>query len=522
MLAVSLVIACGICSHPICPRVEARPLFMQSGNQGNPGVNRFSEASAKQIDRLISELGSRSYAVRQNAVEQLWEFGNEAIPALERAAGHNDSEVSRRAKEVMAVLEMGIDKDTTPEIAKLVLQFYSSEHNMRVEVLTRLVDDNQIHLVFHLLGRIKNDDDQNQLFDEVLDFDDTLIRLARADRWDDFEFILSHPITFRHRTSAAVHYHLVNGNLSRLIQRQKIEIKTQENNGQSVNPADLFRLIGIFRLQGDYQQALSYAKKLKDDDQRTGIINQLQLEQGDWNAIAEKMVRPEDYAGPADGNIAVTPAQRALVNQFIGDRAGYEETVNELLKKVADFKKAQDTSGEQEIRETLIEIGLANLDWPLVESNLNPEEEKQEAFRLYVSNNRTDKAFQVVGLGADVEQRHQWFNRRVRNIESLHSKAKRLDEKGQDNDEVNSRLSQAWENSFQIAGLMGSLGLTDESVLHFETLFAALESEDQKYRRFNVIQELIELERYDVVWQLIESKRLWQSRDESAEPADLN
>jgi hypothetical protein len=262
VLAVSVLIVCSICCRPISARLEARLFTTQDRNQVNPDVGGFDDTTEKQIDRLVTELGSPSYAVRQLAVEQLWEIGTVAIPALERAAGHDDSEIARRAKEILGVLAMGIDKNTSPEIARLVLQFHSSEQNMRVEVLSRLVNDGQFQLVFDLLGQVKNDD-QSHLFDEVLDFDDTLISLARNDRWDDFEFILSHPITFKNRASATVHYHLVNGTLSALVQRLRIEIKTKENDGKPVEIAELFRLIGIYRLQGDYQAALSYAKKSK-------------------------------------------------------------------------------------------------------------------------------------------------------------------------------------------------------------------------------------------------------------------
>lgn len=495
VLALSMIIAIGM-FWPVCQPVDAGSPTVQIAN--------IDESTVERIDKLVRELGSPSYAVRQSAVEQLWEFGAKAQPALERAAANVDSEIARRSKEILSVLSMGIDKNTSPEIARLVLHFHSSELTVRTEVLTKLVKDGKFQLVFDLLGQVKNDDDQYQLFDKVLDFDNTLIGLARSDRWDDFEFILGHPITLKHRASAAVHYLLVNGTLAAKTNRLRIKIKTQENEGKSLKSAELFLLVGIFRLQGDYQSAMTYAKKIKDADQRAGIVNQLLLEQGDWNAIARNMVRPDEDARSVDGKILVTPAQRALVHQFVGNKKGYDDTVNELLTRAAEFQKDQDEQNEREIRDTLIEIGLANLDWPLVESNLNPDE-PYKSFRLNVSNNRTEKAFKIVGLGTDVEQRNSWFNRRVRNIQSLRSKSKRLEKNGQDNDDVIVRLNQTWENAFQIAGLLGGLGLTDESVLHFQTLFAALASDDEKFRRFNVIQELVELERYEEVWMLIEN-----------------
>ena len=63
-------------------------------------------ATTQQIELLIEHLGSSSYAVRQSSAEQLWGLGNQAKLALQRAAAQGDSEVARRANEILAVLAM--------------------------------------------------------------------------------------------------------------------------------------------------------------------------------------------------------------------------------------------------------------------------------------------------------------------------------------------------------------------------------------------------------------------------------
>src|SRR5262249_41793835 len=69
----------------------------------------FAEESPKklseeQIAKLIEQLGSSDFHVREDANHQLREV-EEALPALRRAAQASDPEVRRRAKEVVASLE---------------------------------------------------------------------------------------------------------------------------------------------------------------------------------------------------------------------------------------------------------------------------------------------------------------------------------------------------------------------------------------------------------------------------------
>jgi tetratricopeptide (TPR) repeat protein len=458
----------------------------------------------QRVASLIQQLGSSSFAVRQSAVEQLWLLSEQAKPGLERAVAQGDSEVARRANEILSVLALGINPTTSPEVAKLVLHFHSSEQNVRTEVLTHLASEGEFQLVFDLLGQVTKIEEQRELFESVMDFNDRLIELARSDRWDDFEYILSHPITFEHQRAAGIHFQMVNGTLDPIVERLKNEIDTQVNDGTQLRPLELLRLIAILRLQGHFDEALQYTEKMQADEQRASIVNQILLEQGDWQSIAEKMARPEDVVRPGDGKIVVTPAQRALVNQFIGDQAGYQATVDELIKKAVEFEKQKDDERAREIRSSLIEIGLANLDWKLVESNLDPDDTRN-SFDLYADYQRVDQAFEAIGLGTSVERRNLWLNRRIRNIKTLESKARRLEEAGQDTDEVLSEVREKLELCFQVTRLLGGLGLTDEAVLYYQTLFAALEGDEHKYRRISVVIGLIQLERIDEAWDLIEN-----------------
>ena len=107
--------------------------------QANSATSVEKETAKDEIEKLILQLGSSSYSVRQLATERLWLFGNDAKPALEKASQAGNSEVAKRANDILGVLEMGVDFRTKPGIAKMVLDFQSSETEGRLAIVRRLV-----------------------------------------------------------------------------------------------------------------------------------------------------------------------------------------------------------------------------------------------------------------------------------------------------------------------------------------------------------------------------------------------
>jgi HEAT repeat protein len=65
--------------------------------------------SEKQIAKLIEQLGSSDFHIRESANRQLRQ-AEEALPALRQAAQSSDLEVRRRAKEIVAALEQRLSE----------------------------------------------------------------------------------------------------------------------------------------------------------------------------------------------------------------------------------------------------------------------------------------------------------------------------------------------------------------------------------------------------------------------------
>jgi gas vesicle protein len=64
-----------------------------------------SPPDAKQIQKLIRDLGSDDFGIREKATRTLSDAGKEALPALREALQSNDAEVRQRARRIMDTIQ---------------------------------------------------------------------------------------------------------------------------------------------------------------------------------------------------------------------------------------------------------------------------------------------------------------------------------------------------------------------------------------------------------------------------------
>ena len=466
-----------------------------------------ADSNAKErLEQLVNQLGSPSYAVRQAAAEQIWRQGKSATPALERAVNLGDPEVAKRAQEILTVLAMGIDFDTDPELAKLVLRFNNGEREIKESVLSGLLREQQLPLVFELLEQVESDDDQNWLFDRVLNFNRTITSYGRTGRWDEIELIHQHPLTLKHKPIAVVQYHLAAGTLDRLIESLKEKTTSAEKDGKKIELKSLFELISILRMQRQFDEAKKYVAKIEKDEIRNRFSNRMLMERGDWDGVAKKMAGPDQEPTARNGLIGVTDAQRALVYQFVGDQAGHQKVVEKLLKKAEEAKSNYDEEKAREILDRVVGLAMINLDWELAHRHLDFKD-VGSVFEVLVENRRIDEAFFLIGLGDTVQKRDAWFDRKMRHVSSLQKKIERLEEANEDSDQVIYKLNSVWRmclGSTGIANTLGGLGLVDEATAHYHTMFANLSREEDLDRRCDIVGRLFWMGRYEEVRKLCE------------------
>ena len=458
------------------------------------------------IEKLVGQLSSPSYAVRQGAVEQLWRLGKSAKPFLERAVKVGDPEVSKRAGEILTVLTMGIDFDTDPELAKLILRFNGGEKGVKRAVLTSLVEEERLELVFELLEQVKSDDDQRWLFNASIDFDSEVIKYGSENRWDEVELLHSHQLALKFNPISVVQYQLAGGALKPTIEKLKQQIATAEKDGKKIELKGLLELISVLRMQQRYDEAADYVAKIEKKAIRNRFSNQLLMEKGDWNAVAKKMPGPQQDATVENGLIEVNDAQRALVYQFVGDEPRYQEVIQTMLKKAEEAKANQDKDAAREILDNVVGVAMVGLDWELAHEHLDFKD-VNSTFALLIESRRIDEAFELIGLGDTVEKRDLWFKRKMRYAASLENKIARLKANHDDADTTIEKLASLWDMCLGgngVATTLVGLGLTDEASAHYHTMFANLSKDEDVEKRARIVGRLFWMGRYE------EARRLYK------------
>ncbi len=83
----------------------------------------LDEAGIAKINRLLKDLGDRSFGVRETAANELVGLGKPAAPYLRRAERSNDPEVARRAEECLRIIN---ERDGRPGMAGVVARLLAS------------------------------------------------------------------------------------------------------------------------------------------------------------------------------------------------------------------------------------------------------------------------------------------------------------------------------------------------------------------------------------------------------------
>ena len=411
----------------------------------------------------------------------------------------SDPEVSKRVREILTVLTMGIDYDNDPELAHLVLRFSHGERQVKYSVLAGLLREQQLSLFFDLLAQVESDQDQKYLFNRALNFNNTVKSYGRNGRWDEIELIHQHPISLKHNPAAVAQYHWSAGTLDQLVETLEGEIASAEEDGKKIEQKSLGELIGVLRMQQRFDKARQYIAKIEDDKTRSRFLNRILMEQGDWDAVAGKLAGPDQEPTAENGLIEVTDAQRALVCQFVGDETGYQDVIQKLLKEAEEAKADDDEGRAREILDKVVGVAMVSLDWQLARPHLDTKD-IGAVVEMLIKCRRHDEAFELIGLGDDVHWRDIWFDRKMRHVSSMRKKIKRLKKAHEDSSPAVYKLNSTWRMCLGEAGIantLAGLGLVDEAVAHYHTMFANLSDNSDLQLRSDIVERLFEVGRYE-------------------------
>lgn len=95
-------------------------------------------AVRKPVAVLIQDLAHEKFRVREDAGRQIWQIGESALPALEKAATGNDPEQAYRARELIRKIELHITPETDPEVTTLVDRYEKAAPEEKVNLFAKL------------------------------------------------------------------------------------------------------------------------------------------------------------------------------------------------------------------------------------------------------------------------------------------------------------------------------------------------------------------------------------------------
>lgn len=188
------------------------------------------DAQVKDVETLVAELDSPEFATRQEAAEQLWTMGLPIRNELAVMGEKSSPQVRRRVQSIVDLLDLGLDTDTRPELARVILSFVDRDQSgrqVRTGVLQKLVQENEWELYFELLERVEDPREADVLFSSTCGLYVNLGKLARLSSWDQLELLINHPMTRRADPKLKMYADLIDENFEEETQALK-QIVEQE------------------------------------------------------------------------------------------------------------------------------------------------------------------------------------------------------------------------------------------------------------------------------------------------------
>jgi len=508
-----LVLAPALTPDPSCfgsPQTDAA-VDGQAVAEDNPEVNA-----------LVRDLRDPKFAVREAASHRLIEIGSPAITALTLANESDSLEVRTRAQAILASILQGGDSSFGKTQQATIKQFKEAKAAGRVAILREQAQAKNTSMVLHLLDIITAEEanstgsgDQGESPIETLVSTETVSPIAQlisnsliARNWSDIDKLLSHPGMLKYLPMLRVNKAHQAGKLEAYIEDRYQEFSQAHAAQQTIPTRELISLIGLFRVQQDFERAEAVIGWLPDEDVQRDIRNELVFQQGDW----QEVLRRSKLDAAAPDFIATNLPQKALLHHLLGDQAGIADVVQQLRKQLQTAIEAgepaeglEETTPVALLKSKLRIVGAITLDWPLVTEFFDPAE-VVDNFDLMVAQNRPQEALALLGVGPGFKGRQAWMEATLKEIDEASDKMKKRvnGQRIENFNDLSTLVRDKTQLATAVAKLMAQWGLDDESQLYFQMTYAADES-SQAENQTLILDHLVELGRADDYWELVAS-----------------
>ncbi|MDB4553384.1 hypothetical protein N9012_02960 [Akkermansiaceae bacterium] len=207
-----------------------------------------------QKKRWREALGSQDYGVRVEAMNEIWETGEEALSLLEELSENEDPEIAARASVLTQKLLLGITPDTSGKVLVLIDQYLESAPRGRVAVLEQLRSLEEFDLILRLRRVEKSDRVVSRMDAMISQYMPRIVRgYLNDEKYDEAKEILGLSDKYDHIIRLG-HLLDVTGGLDQELERLR--------QGDSVGNSR--RYLGYLRVKGDAGLLRKEARRLGD------------------------------------------------------------------------------------------------------------------------------------------------------------------------------------------------------------------------------------------------------------------
>lgn len=344
------------------------------------GANEEADAiEVSPLDRAIEMLASDSFHEREAASKALWEFGEEAVEALEAASKSLDPEVAHRARILWDRIRTGVGPDTPSEIVALVQKYaQNGRHEKRkiLESLSRLKAYPQILRLYHFEEDEKTQKACREIVNESV-LPAVRLALASGNQEEAIKLLRIAPPSDENLRRLAALYRdtgQIEDILAELRDRRDL--------------AELPLLLACLRVNGELGEAIAVAKELERDD----IVGALEILNG--NPVPYVQWRIEERS--------VSSLERLHLEIVLENWYGNRKQAARLVRPMINMAKNGEEDNTRALRSILLNGSLEDA------ISIMTKEHEMALFSYFEIMENPWAALNLLGYSRKAQEKTRW------------------------------------------------------------------------------------------------------------------
>jgi tetratricopeptide (TPR) repeat protein len=125
------------------------------------------QETAESLPKLIQDLASDEFKIREKATQAIWKIGETALPDLQKAAMGDDPEQAYRARGLIQKIELHITPETDPAVFDLIERYLKGNTNQKIGLMEQMRKKRAWHQMLKLFASETNAEVQSRVEESV-------------------------------------------------------------------------------------------------------------------------------------------------------------------------------------------------------------------------------------------------------------------------------------------------------------------------------------------------------------------